>query len=346
MIEGRELELQAWEPRESLAEVSAEVARYSRGFLLASSRDFFRGLSELWMPLFQSLSLDISVVSFETSFVVPDEISRSVRFSVLDEDAHILYVDGSENVVAESISPGVIGSAKAMVLEYIERRLLSTIAMAWSGSEAISCSYKGISSPAELSGSGVARLVLDCGGQPIELRFLFGPNNVDAIDSFVRRGAIDRWRAEHHESLSDAVHQVSIELAELAVPPALLIDYMRAGTVVDLEVLVSTSVSIRVDEVLWAEGVLCRYGEDFAVEITSLSPAPRAESEGTTRVRVQVASTEMDETDLIEHWRVGAILVTDSTVQSNASLIISGENVATALVAAVDGNFVLHILPK
>ena len=46
---------------------------------------------------------------------------------------------------------------------------------------------------------------------------------------------------------------------------SLLIDYVRSGTVIDLEVPVSTKVRLKADGKPWAEGQLCQFRDRIAV---------------------------------------------------------------------------------
>jgi len=335
-----------WQPDVVLEALSSNDARYSRGFLTKAPLTFFSGLSELWLPLAQSLGCDVRLLSCEASFEAPSNISRLVSFEVKDERAFLAYREDSEFRLSNSAVPGIGESGSDVVLEYLERRLLSALSLSWRGTDELQCFYGRREEIAALDAVGFVHLRFSLDDAPFDLSVGLSRKVLDFLDHSARGDIVQEMRSQGEHVVSDQIHSVSVELAELAVPPAMLIDYIRADTIVDLESPSTIDVVIRVDDQLWAEGVLGRFEDSYAVTITSGSPTERSFPEGTTRVRVEVARTELDASGLATHLQSGAVLLCDTVVRPQASLIISGENVARAAIGTIGENFAIQVLPK
>ncbi|MCB0322883.1 MAG: FliM/FliN family flagellar motor switch protein [Bdellovibrionales bacterium] len=339
-------EMIPWDARVALEHVSPEEARFSRGFLRASPGAWCAGLAEHWLPLFYTLGSDLTLRSVQRQFELPDQVFRCTAVEFDGEPGCIGFDARTCRRLAEEIVPGIEGVAADMLLEYLERRLLASLALAWCGSEPLSCSYLGARETSEVVCSGWIGLELELSGIPVSVWFGCGPRALDVLDAQWRARLLESDRERGGNPLGDQIHSVSVELAQLAVPPAMLIDYMRPGTLIDLEVPVSTEVQIKIDGALWAAGTLCQFDGAVAVRIHDTTPEERPHPEATTLVRVQVARTELDEAGIVEHAQVGAILLCDSHVSNRAAVIISGENVASAAVVELDGRFALQILSQ
>lgn len=337
---------QVWEPSAELPSVSASEARYSRGFLLRNPMTFFAGLAELWLPLSRTLGLDCKLLSCEARFEAPEKVTRVFSFEANDERNYFSFLDNSEELLAASVVPQIEQVGAEMVLEYLERRLLSSLSLCWRGGEELHCVYGGQSAPETMSGSAFVYLQYSIGGSPLSVCFGVGSKLLDTIDRSVRMNLVREAQQLDGHVVSDQLHSISIEIAELAVPPAMLIDYIRSGTVVDLQVPKSNKVLLRVDGELWAEGTLGIFDDSYAVTITSTNPTEQSFADGTTKVRVELAQAELDDSGLITHQQVGAVLLCDSPARPQASLIISGENVARAVVGTIAEGFAVEVLAK
>ena len=175
-----------------------------------------------------------------------------------------------------------------------------------------------------------------------------GRQMVERLDELWRGEVVRRLplpkAAERRSSERNAT--VTVELAELAVPPAMLIDYIRPGTIINLEIPVSPKVIVHLDGELWFEGKLAQYNGQFIVEVLNPKPERRPFPESTTRVQIRLLQFELPRATLAEYSQAGAIMITRKPAEPKAGMIISGENVASAIVGQLDGNFVIEVIDK
>lgn len=346
IADGRNVPLSIWDPEAALPLVPQEKARYSRGFLPAQPSGWFPRLPEYWLPLFHTLALDVSCRDYQKLFECPDNLGSVAIVEVDGEKAFFGFDAESRQVISQFIIPGCSDAAGEVIIEYLQRRLLATLARSWSGGEPIHGYYlcSGRAETVEIAAALV--LNVEIAGEPCVISFGMGPRLLEKLDNCWRTGFAQEKQGYAGDILSDEIHSISVEIAELAVPPAMLIDYVRSGTVIDLEIPVSTEVRLRSDGKPWMDGSICQVQDRIAVEVTSLQTSHFKFPEGTTRLRVEIAQTELDREGIIEHEQPGAILLTDTPLDSRVSLIVSGENVATAMLGEVNGNFAVRILPK
>jgi flagellar motor switch/type III secretory pathway protein FliN len=335
-----------WEPEAVLPEISEEKARYSRGFLAAQPIAWFPRLPEFWLPLFHTLALDVFLQNYQKTFEYPENLSHAAIVEVDGERAFLGFDDESRQIISQFIIPGCSEATGEILLDYLQRRLLSTLEKSWSGREPLRCYSLSLDNDQTVELAATVGLNLEIAGEPCLVWFGMGPRLLEKLNSSWRSNLYQEKEGYTGNVHSDEIHSISIEVAELAVPPAMLIDYVRSGTVIDLEIPVSTEVRLRSDGKPWMEGNLCRFQDRIAVEITSTRGSHVKFPEGTTRLCVEIAQTELDQEGMIEHAQVGAVLLTETLLDSRACLIVSGENVATAMLGEVNGNFAVRILPK
>lgn len=345
-IDGLRARFERWEPEKQLPAVSQEDARYSRGFLAADPLAWFPSLSDHWKPLFHSLGADVVLESATKTMGRPPELEYAATIDIDGERGQIGLTEGSASAIIEAVAPDCPEEAATTVVDYMIRRLVATFAKSWRGVEPLNCSYREASPGRRENTLASVVLELLINGNPACFWLMLGPRAVEKLDGAWRLLLLQANFGKGENVLSDHIFRIGVELTELAVPPAMLIDYMRGGTIIDLEVPVSNTVQVKVDDELWAEGELCQFRGTLAVRIRSTCPAPRVFAESTTKVRVEIAQTELDNESLLEQGQQGAILLSDTPVTNRASLIISGENVATALVGMIEDKFALKVLPK
>lgn len=338
--------LERWEPEKQVRRVYVEEARLSRGLFAADPVVWFSQLGDHWKALFHSLGLEVAFEGTRKSLELPADLVNLSRCEFDGEAAVMGYATDSAAIVAEAVVPGLAPEIQPVIIEYISRRLLATLAKSWGGPETLSCNFAGEFQSDFPEISAAIGLDLQVSSEPCSIWFGLGPRAAGKLDRAWKMLLIESNISPGENVHSDHVYRVSVELAELAVPPAMLIDYMRSGMIIDLEVPVSDHVRILVDDELWAEGELCQFKGTAAVQITDTQPTPQVFPESTTRVRVEIAQTELDRESLLEQGQRGAILVCDGPLSNSASLIISGENVASALVGTINGQFAIKILPK
>ena len=334
-----------WEPQKSLKALSQNEVRLSRGFLCADPAKWFESLPDHWVPLLHSLGVDVKITAIRKTLDFPQELAFLNVIELDGEHAILGFDEDTHDAIARAIVPGLVEGAGEVVVEYLQRRLLSTLARSWAGEDALSCNFLASEVVEEVEVVGSVGVRLEFGGRPGTIWVGVGPKVLDKLDSFWR-SRVRKAAGEGNQRPSDNIAVMSVEIAHLTVPPAMLIDYIRTGTIIDLEIPVAPKVSISLDGEPWGEGELKQFNGMFAVETRTVNAKRPVSQDSTPRVRVEIARTDIEEGTLAEYAQPGAVLVLGRAVAANAVLVISGEQVASALIGSIDGRFALSVLPR
>jgi len=336
-----------WSPRELLTTLSSNEIRFSRGFLRSDLSIWLSDFVKSWQLLLHSLGLEVELSAINNRFNFPESLSRVIPIELDDEPAVIGMDDESQELISSIVATGSESTAVDVIVEYFERRLLSCLSQHWAGPMPLKAWYLADSESAAVDVVGTICFVFKIKDQELSIWVGLGPRAVERIDGLWRKQLFEEHGSQQSASLPQ-LSTVDIDLVELLVPPALLIDYMRSGTVVDLDLPVDTRVRVNLNGSLWAHGTLGQFEGNFAVTLDSfdVNEAARGDNSSTTKVSVQLAVEEIDREAVVEFGQKGAILSTQVAVNDRASLIISGERVASAIIGELDGKFALTVLPK
>ncbi len=335
-----------WSPSDALPAFGADEVRFSRGFLRADFSRFFPSFAVHWKPLLLSLFTDFEEPRARSLLEFSENLERVIPIEIDGEVCVMGWDARTRAAILETVAAGTDGVAADLVLEYLERRLLSTLALSWCDPGEVKVSYLPASAADSVEVIGSVVVSFRLGGQLCECWIGLGLRLIDKFDLRWRQLVREEYQ-QNNEERSDENVSLSVELAELAVHPAMLIDYLRAGTVVDLETPVSDRVLVRVNGEPWGEGQLGQFNGRFAVRMENFDmPGQREVPENTTRVQIQIGATSIDRDALKENAQVGAVLLTRTAVHPSVSLTISGESVANAIVGRIGENFALHIAPS
>ncbi len=339
---GDDAEFILWEVSERLQKLRLNEAKYSLGFLKAEPTSWFPSLGKRWIELFHATSIDVQVVGSSTQLDFPEGLFRVTPVEVDGETCALGFDENSYRAIVDAISPGCRDRAADVVFEYIERRLVATLAKSWSGETPLQCYYLSLAMSDAIEIVGTAHLILDISGVQVNIYFGLGPALVEKLDLLSRQKMGKGKSTEARGELK----RVSVGISELSVSPAVLIDYLRPDAIIDLETLVSPYVTVKIDDKPWSSGELHELNGKFAVKFRDIGPVSLEPISGTTRVWIELAHVEL-EGDLIgEYSREGAILVTEIPATNTALIFINGEEVGKGVLGEIDGSFALHVLPK
>ncbi len=342
-------DLEIWDPKVGLEEVDYNYVRFGHGFLLSDMKKWFSDIASDWSPLFYSLEMEVNNVEVEVSLDFPD----------LDRIVPVEY-DGEIGVIGSNVETQKILSqhilkkelteedeiSSDILIEYLERRLISTLSKAWKGSVvSFPCSYTS-QDLSEVEVVGVVKLSALVNSKPISVWFGLGPRVTERLDRDWCHYISENPTIEDIEWEEDDVSSISVDIVELAVPPALIIDYTKVGTVIDLESKLSNKVIIKKNGHVWADGELSYLNGRFVVKISNISKPKEEFPKGSTKVTVEIARVELSRESLIEYSQENSYLLTNTSIGSTAYLVISGERVAKSEIVLVNGNFGISILPK
>jgi flagellar motor switch/type III secretory pathway protein FliN len=295
-------------------------------------------LSGEWLPLTHSLGVDVKVVEVKTVLSYPRNPTFCAVAAAEGEKLAILCDDPSFDSIIEAVAPGSLQQTAKVVGEYLACRFFATLATAWSGSEASKVVFLGDLDLDEVKVCGSIKVAIEVNGASSVLWIGLGKELTEKLDGLWRR----QVRAASRQLGNDS-KELSVEMAQLAVPPAVLVDYMRSGSVIDLEVSASDQVTLKLNSKAWLPARLISSDGNFGVEVVSGPVVSSAPIEGTTKVSVELVKETVDAGLISELSQVGAALRFDKGLSGDVVLSINGENVATGELALYEGRFAVTL---
>jgi len=329
--------LGSWDPQRILRKLDPAEARYSRGFLRCRPEKWFPGFATQWLPLAHSLGVEVKVGEVKTVLNAPRTLRFGYAGTVDDEPVAMLMDEPSYDVLLEAVAPGSTTQAIPVVAEYMARRFLSSLALAWSGPQATVVRFDRHLNPFEVPSAGAIKFSFEINGGTASVWVVVGKLLLEKLDGLWRRQV--RSSAKAGGSPVD----VHLEIAQLAVPVSMLSDYTRGGSVIDLEVVATDLVTLRHTGKAWLPGRLCSIGGNLGFEVISGPVASPVLPDGTTRLSIELATVKFDAALLSEMAQVGAVWDTGARLSDRAKLSINGEKVAEATLCLFEGRFAINI---
>ncbi len=328
-----------WEPARYVRKLDPFHAKLSRGFLRCKPQKWFPGLAAQWLPLFHSLNVEAKVLSVTPDVVVPVGLDFLYEGAIDEEPVLVGLSALSARTMVELTAPDLQPAAEQVVLEYLVRRLLSSLALAWTGPESTAVRFHHRVEPQEVRGAGAVEISMTLNNRPVGISLILGKGLLGRLDWLWRRQVQTSMKA----GSSPALIPVQVELAQLAVPPSMLGDYTRPGTVVDLEIPLTDVVSLRQGGKPWLPARLCQVDQLLGFEVIP-GPVPNPIiPDGTTRLTIQFGSIELDAATIAELSQVGSIFPTELPISDQVELFIHGEIVARAKLCSYEGRFAISV---
>lgn len=341
-IESSVGEVQPWIPYQRLKEVDITSLRLSRGFLRSAPARWFPGLSAHWLPLLHANGIEFQVLDVVPLAKYEDELQALGAWS-LDDEMVVVYSDSfSRSTLAEAIVPASGRCARQVVIEYLCRRIAVSLQSSWSGKDSAQVNFD-----AEFDASNFrphawvrVRAVLNDN----KVNFVFGVSRLVAekLDGLWRR----QLRSTRAQQLigSQGNSMLRIELTRLSVGPQALPAYLRSGSLIDLEIPLSSNVTLRVGDEPFVSASLCHCDEKFVTESQALHGAALQIFEGATPLSIEFGRIAADATLLTEIEQQGAMLESGLPVSDEVSLNIRGEKVGRAKLVTFEGRFAISVL--
>lgn len=326
-----------WDPVRYLKKVDPFEASISRGFLRSHPERWFPGWSAQWLTLAHSLGCEFSMVDVKPVVSVSAQ-DKGGWAATVDEDPLFVLVDKeSEEVLVEAVVPEAAGKAREVVGEYLARRFLSTLTSQWSGKESSQIRFIGRVDTSALGNGAGVKLVTLINGRQCVIWIQLGQAFVERLDGL--------WRRQVHSTSKFASGQgaVHLEIAQLAVPPALLVDYMKSGTVIDLEIGMTDTIILRQGSRPWLAARICAVGGRLGFEVLPTLPASAGLPPGTTRVFIEFGQLSADPGLLAEIAQAGAIYDTGFPLSDKVEMVINNERVASATLCSYEGRFAISV---
>lgn len=329
--------LVSWDPRRSLRKMDPHEVRLSRGFLRCRPEKWFPAFPAHWLPLAHSLGAEFRVLEVKPGLLLPKGLATGFACSVDAEPLGIFLDDVSTNVVLEALIPGGSPQAARVVAEYLARRLLVSLESSWSGPESSVVRFESERSPFEVEPHGVVKLQFEVQRSSATVWLALGKGLVDRLDSLWRR------QVRSVSRIAESEGDVHLELAQLAVPPAALVDYLKSGSVIDLEVPATDQVIIRYAGRPMFLGRLGDVQGRIGVEVLPGSVPPSSVPDGTTRLSVASAIFKMEGSQVAELSQPGACWDTGVSLGDVVAVVINGEKVAEARLCLFEGRLAISV---
>lgn len=326
-----------WDYRRYAKVVEPDVARLSRGFLRCRPEKWFPGFATQWLPLVHSLGAEVRIVEVKPTLSVPGGLERGFTGSVDDEPLSIFIEDPSAHSLLEAVTPGVLPSASGVVLEYLARRFLASLALSWTGPSQSVVRYEPEIEPTTVREAGAIKLTFSINGATCTVWVGLGPGVVERFDGLWRRQVRSATKSSGGQTILRA------ELAQLAVPPSMLGDYTRSGAVIDLEMPVGDQLIVRADNRPLFLSRICAVHDNLALECVPGTVAAPLIPDGSTRLAVEFAGVPVEAAILAEVAQFGAVFDTGVPLSNEVRLMVNGEPVAKALLCTYEGRFALSV---
>ncbi len=334
---GDNQEVQLWDPRRVLRRVSASDAALSLGFLRCRPEKWFPGFATHWMPVLHALGSDARISEIKTSLAKPTIGQFSAVGSMFGEHVVLSIDDEGARVLSEEIVPGGSDRSKGIVMEYLFRRLLASLALSWSGPQAAEVTVEHDVPPASVPIVGSVKIVFSMNSVSVSVWVGLGVKVVEILDGLWRR------QVQSLSKLGGAPMSVRIELAQLGVPPQMLAEYLTKGTVIDLEVKASDNVTVKLGSKPWMPARLVDVGGMFGCEMTPGALVVPPVTEGATQLGVEFGMVNLAGPRVAELGQGGAIFVTEIPTSGAVNLVINEEKVGVARLCVFEGRFAIEV---
>jgi len=335
--EDNELAIAPWEPSRYIKNLSSHEAKLTRGFLQSEPQKWFPGFAVQWIPMAHSFGVEFKVKGVKPELRAPKGLNIGFVGTIDDETVGILTDENSAKALVNALSPGASAAAQNVMLEYLARRLLQSLALSWSGPESTQVLFDTSLNPSHVREAGAVCLELSVNSQNFSIWILLGKFAVERLDALWRKQV--RSTSKQNESGAE----VSLEVAQLAVPPSMLSEYMKPQAIIDLEVVVSDRLILRTAGKARSVAQMCNVEGKLGIEMTD-APIPNPKlPEGTTRMAIEFGRMRLDASQLSELDQPGSVLTTEIPTSSEVNLVINEEKVGTAELMVYEGRFAMQV---
>ena len=220
-----------WEPLRLLKGLTSKEASLSKGFLRSQPEQWFSGIAASWAPLIQSFSIDCKVIEVTPHLKMPRGLSFAFGASLDGEPVGFFLDDVSTKQIISCCVQDASPQAGSVFIEYLMRRLFSTLTSSWSGPSFTDATFDPDLNIREISFIGAVKIGFRLNNQQCSVWIGLSDVLVTQFDSLWRK-QMAASGVKHQTPVSE----IRLEIAQLGVPPASLSDYVKPKTVIDLAV--------------------------------------------------------------------------------------------------------------
>lgn len=326
-----------WDTARYVRSVPSEEVALSRGFLRSAPQKWFPGVGAQWLPLAHTLGIELRLSEVKTVLAPPRGLAHGFGGTIDGEPMAIFLDEQSAKLITEASIPRSSPAASSVITEYFARRLLSSLASSWSGPESSVVRFDPHLKPYEMPCAGAIRLTLRVNDQLCTIWFALGSKFVSRLDNLWRRQMQSTARGDASSS------ELHVEVAQLGVPPSMLMDYVRSKTVIDLEIPLSDVVVIRQDGKALSAGKMCESNGMLVVEMLQGPAVSPIVPDGMTRLSIEMGTFTLPSSELAELGQPGAYIATGLQLSDKVQMVINNEKVADATLCVYEGRFAITV---
>jgi hypothetical protein len=333
-------DVEPWNPRGIIRALDTREARLANGFLRCHPERWFPGFAERWMPLMSVLGCELRVSEIKPTLVLPDESWPCFKGTIEGETILIAIEPAAASAFAEEIIPNIgAGLRSHLIIDYLAQRCMAVLGMSQTVSEtAGALVFNGRCSVDDVPVVAAVRVSMSLNGTPCAVVVALGQELVERMDRL--------WRRQLHSSARASVegNLLRLELAQLGVPPHLLSEYVSKGTIIDLEVPVSDTVTLRVGSKVFMPARLVDIDGMLGCQTVQGTAPVYSIPDGTSRLSIEIESMSVDPSVLAELGQVGAVFNTGRPIGSRVVLSINQDRVAEARLSVYQGRYAVEVL--
>ncbi len=327
-----------WDPNKYLRPIDSAEAHLSRGFLRCKPEKWFPGLATQWLPLAHSLGIELKVLEVKTILSLPTPLPFGFA-ATIDGEPMCLYLDEpSSRVLVDAVIPEASLGARGIGLEYLARRLITSLALSWSGSEGTVVKYDSGLNPRTIPCAGGIKITTKVNNELVTVWFGLGERMIERLDGLWRRQV-----QTSSKSSQETASNIRIEVAQLGVPPSMLTDYIKPKTIIDLEIPLSDLVILRLEGKAWLPARMCNSDGMLALEILPGPASSPLVPSDMTRLSIEMGILPVTASELAELSQPGVVIETGFPLTHNAKMVVNNETIAEAELCVYEGRFAITV---
>lgn len=322
------IELLPWLPGEVLLPVKPNQARFANGFLKCQPQGFFPGLALHWDPIFHSFNIQVEVKGITPSLAVSLPARMHGYAARIGDERIGLFVEQDLAArLVDAIVPDTERGTEEVVIEYLARRLFRSLSDSWSGQRRELPRFEGPVSIREIDGIAAVDVVLAVNKVPGKFTVILGTEMAIMLDKIWRKlSSVGSRLVEIPDG------GVAVEIAQLAIPPVMLADYVRPGAIIDLAISVTDSVILRSAGAPWCRARLMKEGQSFAVEIVETAVTNPHLPDGASRLSFEIGQFRISGEQADNGIQLGTILSTGIRASDRINIVFAGQLVGAGLL--------------
>lgn len=328
-----------WDPRRYAREVGSEEIRWSRGFLRCRPERWFPGFAAHWLPLAHSMGLEMRIAEIRPALDVSAALTHGFRARVDGEPLVVAIDDESFRVLVPALCAAAHEQASQTVFEYMARRLLASLNLSWSGPASSTIEFEGPLSEADRQYAGAVKVAVQINTSACALWVLLSEQLVERFDGL--------WRRQVHSAAripADDGSPLRIEVAQLGVPANEIGGYLRPGSDIDLQVLATDTVILKLGIRPWLPARLANVEGELALEMVPAPLPVHNVPDGSVRLSIEFGQMKLASTDIAEISQPGVIFRTAIPLSDRVQICANGEHVADGQLALYEGRLAVRVL--